>query len=588
MFSSRMLITFWLVCSLSSVAIAQIPAEYGEIIPGTEDITLGPNIDLSNWNEPTRNLQTAVIQGVDLNGANFSNSWVDRARFTSNLSDSLFDSASLTDTYFENSDLSRARFVGADLTNARFQMSTFADTNLDGATIAGANFIGSDQLTKEQIYSTASYLASDVQRVSFSEMPMQGWDFAAVNLAGSAFARSDLSDATFANSDLSPIYFYRSDLSRVDFTGAMIANASFREVDGLTADQIYSTRTYEDKMLGSISLREVNLPNIDLSGQSMIDSDIRETNLRGANFRGADLSRTFFVDSPISNADFTDAKITAAGFFERSKITESQFYSTASYKSGDLSGIRLFDVSMAGWQMNGKDLTGSYIEGGSNVGTNYADSNLSNAVLKRLSMDDADLSRAILTNVRFERLNGLDSAKFDGAAINRARFINSDITFEQLSSTQSFRDRDLSGVQMDGNSLANWDFENQNLTRAVFVDSNLTGASFRGADLSNATIRLSSLGGSDFEDAILYETYLQGNGSTQMSRTQFESTASYSQNDLQGNWFVEFNMDGWNLRGQKTSRQQFQFDKFGRGRLDVRGSDGRFVLRQYTSRRNFG
>ncbi len=72
-----------------------------EVIPGTEGITLGPNVQLDHMDLPF-----ALLTQGPLEGANFE---------SSNLSHAFFTNTFLRDANFVNSDLTEASFSGARL-----------------------------------------------------------------------------------------------------------------------------------------------------------------------------------------------------------------------------------------------------------------------------------------------------------------------------------------------------------------------------------------------------------------------------------------------------------------------------------------
>src|SRR5688572_17912435 len=55
----------------------------GQLIPGTEGITPGPSVYLSDWNSTNHNLRYADFSaGLDFRGAQFYQSWLENARFS--------------------------------------------------------------------------------------------------------------------------------------------------------------------------------------------------------------------------------------------------------------------------------------------------------------------------------------------------------------------------------------------------------------------------------------------------------------------------------------------------------------------------
>jgi uncharacterized protein YjbI with pentapeptide repeats len=129
----------------------------GQVIPGTEGITPGQNIDLSLWNGDSHNLRYADFSG-DLSFSNFFNSWVDNARFIN---------ANLTGASLSNSTLTNANLTAANLTNAELGSSTLTIANLTGAVVTGTSFYDTTSrgFTAAQLYSTGSYQARDLQGI---------------------------------------------------------------------------------------------------------------------------------------------------------------------------------------------------------------------------------------------------------------------------------------------------------------------------------------------------------------------------------------------------------------------------------------
>ncbi|MEX2137717.1 MAG: pentapeptide repeat-containing protein, partial [Pirellulales bacterium] len=212
-----------------------------------------------------------------------------------------------------------ARLTSADLTDAVIAGANFAETTLNG-------------FTKEQLYSTASYKAKDLQRISLSGNDLSGWNF--------------------AGQDLRAANFYNARLTSADLTDAVISGANFEETTliGFTKEQLYSTASYKTKTLEGVSFQgSESFPRNDLSGW---------------NFAGQNLTGARFARSSLANTDFTDTIVKGADF-AHTGLTKEQLYSTASYKAKNLRGIKFDDYDynssndLTGWDFSGQDLTGA-------------------------------------------------------------------------------------------------------------------------------------------------------------------------------------------------------------------------------------
>ena len=84
-----------------------------------------------------------------------------------------------------HNDLSGWDFSGQNLTNADLCSSTLTNADLSGATVTGADFgdTTSRGFTKEQLYSTASYQAKNLQGIGLGDNDLSGWDFSGQNLS---------------------------------------------------------------------------------------------------------------------------------------------------------------------------------------------------------------------------------------------------------------------------------------------------------------------------------------------------------------------------------------------------------------------
>jgi uncharacterized protein YjbI with pentapeptide repeats len=309
-----------LLFALAAVSRADIFRwDNGALIPGTQGITPGPGVQLSN-----RNLDYADLSQWDTSSSNNT---------AMNLTGAQFNSSNLIKARFDHAVLTNAALRGANLVDSDFSYAVLNNADLSGAIVAGAKFgyTTSRGFTKEQLYQTASYETKDLQGIGLWENDLSGWDFGEQNLANANFEESRLSGASFANANVK---------------GATFANFS----QSISQEQLYSTASYQEK---------------DLQGIRFVDNS-----LTGWNFSGQNLSGALFVLTTLTNADFSGA-VVAGAHFGGSNLTKEQLYSTASYQAKNLRGInfggyfpRLLHEGndLTGWDFSGQDLRDSFID----------------------------------------------------------------------------------------------------------------------------------------------------------------------------------------------------------------------------------
>jgi len=590
-----------LVLASAAVASAEIYNwQTGELIPGTEGVWPGPAADLHQWD-----FSFGDFRGSDLNWARFDGSLLGDANFTgANLTNTYFPDATLagatladaqvaradfryttqygfakeqlystasykagnlTGINLGNNDLTGWNFAGQNVSGADFQYTTLAGADFTNAVIAGAAFGPSVyqshiNLSKEQLYSTASYQAKDLSSLRLFGFDLRQWNFAGQNLTGA--------------------YFWDCPLTDADFTDAIVPGASFYSFfkgGGLTQAQLYSTASYKAKNLAGITLSR-DLSNWNFAEQNLAGADFHISTLTGANLSGADLTGTGFARATLTGTNFTDAVVANANFYQATSrgFTKEQLYSTASYKAKDLTGIKLIENNLASW--------------------NFAGQNLTDADFSRANLAGADLTDAVVLGAHFTYITwGTASPRF---------------TKEQLYSTASYKAKDLSGIGLAGNNLTNWDFAGQNLTGADFTDStlsgvNLAGACVRGARFNYTTDRgftkeqlystasyaakdlagiglmgnnlagwnfaeqdltgadfgyIADLAGADLTDAIIKRARFYDTTRFGFTQEQLYSTASYKAKDLEAITMGCNDMTGWNFAGQNLAGAYFGDD----------------------------
>ncbi len=201
----------------------------GEVIPGTEGITLEPGIVLNGWNSDSHNLRYGDFGG-NLAGSELHFSSFDNARF---------QNANLTGVSFVASSLVNANLREANLTNASFRTTSLTNADFTGATVTGAFLAGatSDGFTASQLYSTQSYQAKNLSGIVLGR-DLSGWDFREQNLSGAAFSGATLTNAILTGADLT-----NASMRNATLTGANLEGADTRGASDLYAKEAVSRNT---------------------------------------------------------------------------------------------------------------------------------------------------------------------------------------------------------------------------------------------------------------------------------------------------------------------------------------------------------
>jgi uncharacterized protein YjbI with pentapeptide repeats len=261
------------------------------------------------------------------------------------------------------------------------------------------------------------------------------------------------------------------------------------------------------------SLNSANLTNARGDGTNLINADLSHANLTNASFFGAALTGADFTGAEVRGASFgLDYGLYGTGS-GGTGITLPQLYSTASYQADDLSGV---------------GLRGNYLAGGDFAGKNLSKASFQGAVLTDADFTDADIHGAFFSQDIYFALSG---------AIYH---FGTGITPLQLSSTATYKAKDLSGIRLSYNSLTRANFTNQKLTNADFSYATLTDADFTGAEVLGANFSTDS--------------YDAGTGIT---LAQLYSTGSYQAHDLRGIDVGGNDLSGGNFAGQNLTNASF-------------------------------
>ena len=443
---------------------------------------------------------------------------------------------------FHFSDLHGIDFSGFNLTSTDLGAVYLTNADFTDATITGASFEYSQRrgFTEEQLKSTKNYKEKNLSGINLSTNDLSGWDFNGQRLHEAKFKyatliNADFTDAILTNAELSCANFRDATLINTDFTDAEVgcANFSGTVANGFTEAQLKSTKNYKEK-----NLRGINLSTNDLSGWDFNGQSLKETN-----FQNATLTNTDFTDTDVRSANFSGT--VANGF------TEAQLKSTNSYKKKDLYQINLGSNDLSGWDFNGQSLREA----------NFQNATLTNTIFKEANLNSATFRNAILTNTDFTNASFGYDTDFTDADVRGANFSGTVAKYfyeKMLKSTKSYKEKNLSGINLSSNDLSGWDFSSQGLQAANFQGTTLTNTIFKRANLDSANFTNATFTNTDFTNANVEYANFSGTVANGFTEAQLKLTKSYKEKNLNGINLSSNNLSGWDFNGQGLQAANFQ------------------------------
>lgn len=410
---------------------------------------------------------------------------------------------------------------------------------------------------------TENFINASLVDSSWYKTTASGVKFTGSNLTNANFNSATLNDTDFTDTNLTNANFTKATLTGADLSGAEIRGAKFANATGFTSEMLCSTASYANKDLSGVYVSYVTIDGVNFDGVNLSDvsfsfctisnvdftktatpdfnlslysSTISNVNFTGLNLEKVELSGVTYGEG----VNYTDV-ILPSGSAHLGEIPTEVLMQTWTYKSGTLN-LALFNNN----RLNGLDLEGF------RVSSNFSRSSLQNANFK-----DADLTGS---NFGHADLSGAD---FTDATINNVYLDRSNITSQQLESTKSYKQKDLSGVDM---------------TR---LDISFDGKDLSGFNLSNANLERINLENAIFEDAIINDTRFYGSSiEKEITLAQVMQTKSYKDKDLSGasfhyTIFENADFSGFNLQetsfGSSSSKL---FKNVNFTNADLRGAGG--------------
>ncbi len=138
-------------------------------------------------------------------------------------------------------------------------------------------------------------------------------------------------------------------------------------------------------------------------------------------------------------------------------FTLAQLQSTRSYQNKDLTGIQLQGNDLSGWDFNGQNLTSASFNFSTLAGADLSQTNLASALFAYSDLTGAVFANAMVNGYEYQNDSG------NSVFVPGADFSNTNLTLAQLQSTDSYKNKNLYGIRLQGNDLSRWDFSEQSL-----------------------------------------------------------------------------------------------------------------------------
>jgi uncharacterized protein YjbI with pentapeptide repeats len=364
------------------------------------------------------------------------------------------------------------------------------------------------------------------------------------------------------------------------------------EVSGLSlsGEDLANVADLRGADLSGADLNGANLCNLDLSGVSFIGSNLQGANLSGSRLVGTRLDNSSMEGAHLHGADLTNASLFGANLSSALLYKSSFECRGRSFESErtNLTGATLSSALMESTRFvaENEDVSGvsctSPLENAPILNNTYWNqTNLNEADLRGVHLQDATLSSTILTNVHLDQacLRGanlirvdLSEASLTGSDLSLVSMLDAllvNVTGLDINLTESslsgvnLTNAALTGIQGDGMSFSGVIFQNTALNEGTLIGSNWVGSLLNqvdlgGSNLSNADLRNVQVVDSILLRATMVNVDLRNSVLTQSELMEIDFTSS----DLVGANLGRANVEGTNFTGCDLLEANFRLARY--------------------------
>jgi len=352
---------------------------------------------------------------------------------------------------------------------------------------------------------------------------MKKIDFRNYDIKDKNLSKAKLVSANFSGLNLDNINLSGANISQADFSNVSMRNAN---LSGINAP---NTNFYQAKILNSNlkmgNFRTANFINAIVTNSSLERIILNQANLSDANFSHSNLKKAKLNKSILVNSNLRDTN-----------ISESNLIS-ANLASADITGTIFWQVQNAYWNINnikcdylfidelGKKRlpdTGSFQQ---NEASEYLNKiELLGVKKENNTFSHSKLEKIIQKNQLFVVSHGKEGARANLSNVNFKEIIlnNKDLRGAILDFSD-FENADLRWSILQGAKLRNTKLDKAKLFRVNLEGANLRGSSLREASLSEANLKYTKFSWANMEGSTLKKAYLEKSylDNTNLQRANF-------------------------------------------------------------------
>ena len=462
--------------------------------------TILDGIDLSE-----KDLTNAKLVGVDLSNKDLSKTILKRADLSyANLSGVDLSGKDLTGTIFTGTNISELDLTRQDLTEVNLTGMNLDNVNLSGKNLTNAILIGVNLSYKDL---TGTILnGADLSYANLSGVNLSGKDLTGTILKGADLSNTNLTGVNLSGKDLTGTILKGADLSNTNLTGVNLSGKDLTDTI-FTGTDLTGT-TLKEADLSRANLTGADLSSMDLTKITLKDADLSNADLSHSKLIDSQLSRSIFINTDIRYADFTGAYLQDVDFTViKDKNWDGTIFFDTTFSYSNLEGMDFSGHDLTFTWFTESKLKGADFSNDVNIqGSFFGSADLTNANFEGVTLapkkmytllfeDMAYLVRGSCSNINTQAdckpvngyILGADLTGYPTVFVDKFEVRGNDL-FAEYFLVDIFLKANLTGANFANSNSQYVNFENTILSNADLSGANLKVAKFAGANLNGANL----------------------------------------------------------------------------------------------------